>query len=365
MIYLDYASTFPTYKSIIEKIPEILNQYDFNPSARYGVALKTKDFLYNLRNELALFFNVSPFQLIFTSSATESINTVLRGLNIKHKNKILTSKFEHKAVLETLKSLKSVNTCLLKTHKGYVEYEDFIDTICEETKLVSIIHINNETGAYSDIKSIAKKIKKKYPYVLIMCDMAQSFGKIDLSLENIDFAVMSSHKIGGLKGSGLLFVRNPEMLNPLITGGGQEFKLRSGTENVLSIWSMVEALKITQKQYKENVNYIKILNEELTEFCKSNNFKINSPENSVDWIFNFSTMRIFSEIMINYLSSKGIYISSASACSGKSRSHVLKNMKFGDNVINTAIRVSLSFQTEKQDVYTLCNEIENAIKILI
>ncbi len=364
MIYLDYASTYPVYESIIKQIPDILKEYNFNPSARYKPALKSKDFLYSMRKKIAEYLNAVPEQIIFTSTATEALNTIIKGVNIKHKNKVIVSNLEHKALLEPVKNLKSADIHIMEIPKGYVDFDDLLDVIDEKTRIVSLMHVNNESGALCDVSEISEKIKKNYPDILILSDMVQSFGKIKTDIKNIDFAVMSSHKIGGLKGAGILYAKHPEIIKPLIIGGGQEFNLRSGTENILSIWSMYEALSITKKNFKEKLSHLEMLNKKLIEFCKKNNFTINSPEKSVPWIFNFSTLNVFSEIMINHLSSKNIYVSSASACSGKSKSHVLQNMKFGKKITDTAIRVSMSFNTMEKEIDIFCNEIIKAVDLL-
>ena len=364
MIYLDFAATFPVYEELINEIPKILSKYDFNPSARYKPALESKNFLYSLRNKFAFYLGIDPTQIIFTSTATESFNTIIKGINFKHKNKILVSNLEHKAVLEPLKQLNDVEVVFVESKKGYLEYEDLENLIDDNTRLISLMHVNNETGALCDVNDVARKIKEKNPEILIMSDMVQSFGKIDTNLQFLDFAVMSSHKIGGLKGAGLIYAKNPEILQPLITGGGQEFNLRGGTENILAIWSMAEALKITREGFDKKISEMITYKEILTNFCKKNKFRINSPGTSVPWIFNFSTNKIFSEVMINHLSSKEIYVSSASACSGKSKSHVLQNMKLQNNVIDTAIRVSINQFITKENINQFCNEILNAVNIL-
>ena len=364
MIYLDFAATFPVYKKLINEIPNIITKYDFNPSARYKPALETKNFLYSLRNKFAFYLGIEPMQIIFTSSATEGLNTIVKGLNFKHKNKILVCDLEHKAVLEPLKQLNNIEVIFIESKKGYLEYEDLESLIDDNTRLISLMHVNNETGALCDVNNVARKIKEKNSEILIMSDMVQSFGKIDTNLQFLDFAVMSSHKIGGLKGAGFIYAKNPEILQPLITGGGQEFKLRGGTENILAVWSMAEALKITNEGFNEKISEMIVLKEILTDFCKKNNFKINSPETSVSWIFNFSTNKIFSEVMINYLSSKEIYVSSASACSGKSKSHVLQNMKLQNKEIDTAIRISMNQFVTEENINVFCNEILHAVNIL-
>jgi cysteine desulfurase len=366
MIYLDYASTYPTHKEIINKLPSYFQEYDFNPSAVYSKGIKTKAHISDLRNNLSFLLNIDSKSLIFTSSATESLNTILKGINYKHRTKVIIWDIEHKAVLkpcETLKS-KGIDIISLNSKKDILTFDLIKPYLDKNTKLVSLMHVNNETGALNNIHEIAKKIKNFDKDILIMSDMSQSFCKIDTPLENIDFAVMSGHKIGSMKGCGLLYAKQPDILSPLIEGGSQENSLRAGTENTIAISAFDDAVIITKKNYKDNYDKLIKLNEILKRFCLDRNFHINSPENSVPYIFNFSTKKLPSEVMVNYLSSKDIFVSSASACSGKSKSYVLEKMGYPNQIIDTALRVSVSPETTYEEIETFILEVDNAIKEL-
>lgn len=366
MIYLDYAATFPVYTDIIKKLPSIFNQYDFNPSAVYAKGVKTKLFLSDLRNKLSFYLNINSDHLFFTGSATESLNTIIKGLNYKQRNKIIVWNLEHKAVLAPVKRLEQygVEVIYINTGRNSLTFDSIRPYLDSNVRLVSLMHVNNETGCINNINDIARKIKEIDKDILIMSDMAQSFCKIDVSLENIDFAAMSAHKVGGMKGCGLLYASKPEILTPLIEGGGQEKGIRSGTENPAAIFSLVDASITTIKKYKEGYNHLYHLNQALHKRCIDRRFSINSPESSVPFIFNFSTGQLPSEVLINHLSSKDIYVSSASACSGRSKSSILKQMGNSDIIVDTAIRVSLNPDTTLEDIEFFMNEVDIAIKEL-
>lgn len=367
MIYLDYAATTPVYGEIIQKLPDLLSKYNFNPSALYSEGVKTREALGNARRQLAFFMNVSPENIIFTSSATEASNMVFKGLNYNPANRIILSNKEHKSVIESAENVSNSDTKAVyidHSNEG-VQFEDIKPYLGENTKICSIMLVNNETGAVNCLEKLARDIKSYSKDVLVFTDLVQGFGKIPVNLENVDFASISGHKLGSMKGAGFLYAKNPEMLKPLIVGGGQEFGLRSGTENVVGILSMAEALKITAQLFDKNKMYLKKLKEKLVKFCIDNRFHINSPENSADYIFNFSTGILPSEVLINHLSSKGIYVSAASACTKGGVSRVLKNMGYSDGIAATALRVSLHPYVKEEHVDKLMYETKWATENLV
>lgn len=226
------------------------------------------------------------------------------------------------------------------------------------------MQVNNETGHLNDVASIAQQIKQIDPEILVMCDMAQSFCKINTPLNHIDFAVMSAHKVGGLKGCGLLYAAKSDILTPLIEGGDQEYGLRSGTENVLAVSAFVNAAMITLKDYKLDWDCLLEMRRKLEDFCKKEGFVQNSPKDGVPFIFNFSTLKLPSEVMINHLSSKDIMVSAASACSGKTKSRVLSAMGCSDVVIDTALRVSFCPATTMDELEFFMKEVKFAVDYL-
>jgi cysteine desulfurase len=365
MIYLDYAATHPVYSDIVHNLHDIVNKYHYNPSSLYEPAINTRIFYESQRAKIAEFLCVNEKNVIFTSSATEGANLIIKGLNYKNRKMIVLWKAEHACVFKTVVNHRDVEYKLLENPEGYITYDDIKNNIDKSTRLVCLMHVNNETGAINEINDIAKKIKEVDKEILVLSDMVQSFAKIPINLEYIDFATFSSHKIGGLRGAAGVYIKDKNQLKPLIDGGGQEYGLRSGTENVLSVYSMAQAMEVARDIYTAKNNHLISLNDYMRDICKNKKYSINSPEKSVPYIFNFSTKVLPSEVLINGLSEKGIYVSSASACSEKSHntSRILKSMGLEDDVINTSIRVSIHPSTKLKDLKEFFNALDEIISL--
>ncbi|KAA0258556.1 cysteine desulfurase [Deferribacter autotrophicus] len=366
MIYLDFAATSPVYDKILVKVEDLYKNYFYNPSSKYSPAVQTQKFYDIQRERVAEILKVKKDSIIFTASATESNNLVLKGLNYKDRQKIVVWALEHKSITAQFETLKKLGAqiILINNKKGVLEEEDVLDVIDKDTKLVCIMGVNNETGALNPIERIAEQIKRYDKDILIMTDIVQAFSKVDINLENVDFATFSGHKIGGLRGCAGFYVKDKEKLHPVIEGGGHEFGIRSGTENIIGAYSLAEAARISREKYREKWDYLTELKEILVNFCKENRFLINSPEKSVPYIFNFSTGRLPSEVLINYLSGKGIYVSSGSACSRGKTSSVLKTMGLSDIIVNSSIRVSLHPDTKKEDIEHFCYMVKEGVEKL-
>ena len=367
MVYLDYAATCPVYPEIIKNVPEISEKYFFNPSSLYRPSVITRKFFDSVRNSLGIFLSCKSENILFMSSATEACNTVIKGLDYTRRTKIVTWPLEHSAIINTLQKCTSAGmsaSYAINSNKGYIEYKDIKDLIDHNTKLLVLMHVNNEIGSINHIEEIAERVKKFDNQILIFSDIVQSHAKIHINLENIDFACISGHKVGGLKGCGVLYVKNKDILRPLIEGGGQEFGIRSGTENTLGAYALLEGSTITKAKFRSHWDHLLNLNNMIKDHCKTMRFHINSPENRVPYIFNFSTMKLPSEVMINALSSKNIYVSSASACSGKKKSRVLTSMGFKSVIVDTAIRISLHPDTEEDDIKYFLTELDFAVNHL-
>lgn len=366
MIYLDYAATHPVYMSMAREIAQVINKYFYNPSSLYKPSIETKNFYEKQRSILADVIGVYKENLIFLSSATEASNTIIKGLNYKGRNKVILWEGEHPAVYEPLINMSDIKRETIKTKKGYVEFSDIEQFIDGNVKLICLMHVNNETGALNDITNISKKIKEIDKDILIFSDTTQSFAKRPIDLTNIDFACFSSHKIGGLRGIAAMYIKNKNLIKPLLEGGGQEMGLRSGTENVYAAYTMAKAAKLTYNIFNDKNNHLQSLNNFLRDNCRLRNFNINSPDCSVYNIFNFSTMNLPSEVLINALSDMEIYVSSGSACSSKTKgSRTLRSMDFNSDIIDTSIRVSLHPTTTIRDLEILFESIDKVVNTFI
>jgi cysteine desulfurase len=366
-IYLDNAATTPISKSVAKKINNfILNNYA-NPSSKHSLGKEVRKQLDHARREVAKIINARPEEVIFTSGATESNNLAIRGiLKSTSKDHIVTSTIEHPSVLDTCKNLEKegIKIDYIGVDKeGIIDLEELKNKITKETALVSIMHVNNEIGTIQPIEEIAKLCNEKNVY--FHTDAVQSFNKIALNVKkvSIDLLSASGHKIGAPKGIGILYIKNGTKISPIITGGGQEHGLRSGTENTLGTIGLAESLKAQRDRGKiEKLrNYMQ---EELQRISKT---RINgSTENRIYNILNISFQGIDSEALLGILDEKEIYVSTGSACSSTKvdTSHVLEAIKVPTEYQKGSVRISFGINTTKEQVKKTIIEIKNAVEKL-
>lgn len=383
-IYFDYASTTPLDKKVFREIKPYFDKKFGNPGSLHFFgqeALKAIDFS---RNKIAKILGADFREIIFTSSATETNNLVLRGVFNKAKKnlnynklKIITLPIEHKSILETLNNLKENETKLeisfLKINKyGEIDLKDLKNKLDLNTILVSVMYANNENGIIEPIKEVSKIIYefkkennlKNYP--LFHTDAVQALQFLDCYVGNlgVDLMTLSGHKIYGPKGIGILYLKNDikNLVSPIITGGDQEFGLRSGTENVANIVGIRKAMELVeqnkQKEYERIlelkkyfwINLKKMIKVELNQ---KENFK-----NTLPNILNIYFPKRTSEELITKLDLAGIAVSSGSACSARALepSFVLLNCGFSKQRVISSLRISFGKFTTKK-------EIDKALKI--
>lgn len=353
-IYLDNSATTKPYPEVVETVVQSLNEY-YNPSAIYAPAISVSKKIETVRKNLLRSLSAEKGTILFTSGGTESINLAIRS-ETRLSKKIITTDYEHDATIKTVENLERNGYFVdrIKPQDGAIREQTILEAVDEKTSLVSVMHVNNETGHIIDIQKLCKEIKKKNPQTNIHIDAVQSFMKYPLDVERsaIDFLSISSHKIHGIKGTGALYVRNPEKLKPLIFGGGQENGLRSGTENVSGILALGAALEIGQRDFFKNAQHLEKLREYfLQKVQEIPSIHINSPKDGAKHILNISFLGVPSEIMLHSLEEKGIYVSSGSACSAKKKgSHVLESLGLKDDVKKSAIRFSFSHQNTVEEV---------------
>ncbi len=365
-IFLDHASTTPLSKKVENEIRKNFSLYG-NPSSIHHLGEKARNKIENSRKLISKYLNCSASEIIFTSGGTEGNNLIIKGIakNNKEKNHILISEIEHPSVIETCNSLKKegYEIEMVRVDKeGIVLLEDLKNKIRKDTLLVSIMHVNNEIGTIQPIKEISKICKEKKIY--FHSDMVQSLKKIKIDLRKIDldFATFSGHKIGALKGIGFVFIKKGIKIESLIHGGGQERKIRNGTENTLGIISLGKSI-----QTKENSNELKkIQNYLLKEVLKIPGAILNgSKENRISNNLNFSFYGIEGESLLLMLSDKKIYVSTGSACNSSNleRSHVLKAIGVSEMYINGNMRITFDKLTKKEIDYVIKSLKECVIKL--
>ena len=367
-IYLDNSATTKPYPEVVDKmVVALTNQYG-NPSAIYKKGIEVEREIKEIRRNIARSLGAKETEIYFTSGGTECNNTIIRSvanLNKKTKKHIISTCIEHPSVLNTLKDLEEQGfevTYLPVDSQGKISIDDLKNAIKDDTFLVSTMHVNNEIGAIQPIEEIGKYLKTLKQKIYFHVDAVQSYAKIKFrpSKYNIDFMSVSGHKLHGPKGIGFMYVKESNRIKPLLTGGGQEVGVRSGTENVPGIYGLGKAVEIFNQDLQGTIDKIRSLRDLLEKEILENidNVKINSPEDGVCHVLNVSFRGVKGEVLLHYLEQKEIYVSTGSACSSKKKgSHVLNAIGLSAEEIEGAIRFSLSdLNTEE--------EIREVVKIL-
>lgn len=347
--YFDNSATTKLCEKAKIAVNEACECYG-NPSSLHKLGTVSGEILDNSRKTVAKSLKCLPEEIYFTSGGTESDNMAIVGaVKALHRRgkKIVTTAFEHSAVINTMKQLENDGfevVYLKPDESGTVPISAFIEAIDDKTILVSCMSVNNETGAYLPIELIKKAITAKNSPALFHCDATQSYMKypINPSALGIDLLTVSAHKIHGPKGVGALYIKKGVRILPRTFGGEQERGLRPGTEPLILIHSFSAAITDFGDS-EENKRKARAIKNYITEKLKDyDDIIINSPENSSDYILNISVLGIRSETMLHYLENKGVYISSGSACAKGKASHVLVSLGFDKARADSALRISFS-----------------------
>lgn len=369
-IYLDNAATTKVSKEVAEKVYNVMTNFYGNPSSRHSKGLEASNIIFDARNLVGNVISAEPENVIFTSGGTESNNLAISGsINLKsYKNKnIITSTVEHSSVMENMKKLESMGfkvNYVKPNINGDIVPEDVWNLTDENTILVSIMHVNNETGNIYNIEEIVKGIRHKNKNTVIHCDGVQAFGKMKINVINLDVDLysFSGHKIHAPKGVGGLYIKKGIKIKPTIIGGHQEFGYRCGTENVAGIAGLGKACELIN--IEKDLKYVEQLNAFfISKISKINNVHINSVGNFLPYISNFSIIGQKSEIILNRLQQKNIFVSNGSACSKGEKSKALKGMWLEDKYINSAIRFSLSKYNTYNDIIDFSAEIKGLANV--
>ncbi|MCA1032358.1 cysteine desulfurase [Bacillus timonensis] len=372
MIYLDNSSTTKPYSDVLSSYLKVAENYFGNPSSLHKLGGQAEQLLSKARTQISELLQVNPTEVIFTSGGSESNNLAIKGVAFQNHLRgkhIITTKIEHPSVSETCKQLEQLGfriTYLPVNSHGFINIDDLKNEICDDTILVSVIHVNNEIGSVQPVEAVGKLLKH-YPKILFHIDHVQGVGKvpIDLKKANIDLCSISAHKFHGLKGNGILYVRDGIKLSPLIAGGSQEMVVRSGTENVAGIVAMAKALRLTFDNLEVNINKLNdVKNTYVEKLTIIPQVKIHSPiQNVAPHIINFSVPNMKAEVFVHMLEEEGIFVSTTSACSSKKKlpSKTLSAMGLDEKYTNSAIRISLSPFNDLEEVNKVMGIIKQAI----
>ena len=341
-IYFDYAATSIKRKKILEYIVNHAEDFDGNPDSSHFFGREAKKLLEEARKTLAKSIGAKPSQIIFTSGASESNNTVLAAFK---DNKIITSNIEHDSIENTY---NKENTILIEATEGGISLDQIKEKITDEVKLVSVMMVNNEIGLIMPIKEIGEFLRDKDIYFHVDCVQAYGHLDIDVNDMNIDFLSLSGHKIGGINGFGLLYAR--ENLPSFIRGGEQEKYRRAGTSFVMGAYSMAKSFPYMVEE-REKIRDLK--DYLLKELAKLNlSYQINgNPENTVDHIVNIYFKDFKADFLLTYLDMHGIGVSAGSACRAGAviPSKVVERI-YGSDRASHSLRFSLGFANTREDI---------------
>ena len=360
MIYLDYNATTPLCDVAREAMLPYLERLFGNPSSVHAAGRETRAAIDNARDKLAALLRVKPNEIIFTSGGTESCNLAVFGLarcRMQCGGHVISAKTEHHAVLNAIEHLEKHEgfevTWLNVSRDGLIDLDQLADVIRPETRLVSIMSANNETGVIQPMREISHICRERG--VLLHTDMVQSFGKIDADLSLVDAASFAAHKFYGPKGVGFLFLRSGLSIQPIMFGGAHENERRPGTENVAAIVGMAVAAEwVKQEREKEQEREQKLRDELWTRIAenvpdaKQNGANAPRLANTL----NVSLLGIDSEMLLIALDLEGVCASSGSACMVGSvvASHVLLAMGLPMERARSAVRFSLGKWTTADEI---------------
>lgn len=372
-VYLDNSATTCVCKEAADKIYEMMTVKYGNPSSLHSKGLEAEHEVENARKIIADNLGVKSEEIYFTSGGTEANNMALFGASEALKrngNKIITTAIEHSSVIESASELQKQGyevIFLQSESNGIISEEKLFNAIDKNTILVSMMAVNNETGAIQPFDKVKSIMKKNNCNGLYHCDAVQAFGKIPIrpTKYGIDIVTISSHKIHGAKGTGAIYLSKSTRIIPRMFGGEQQKKIRPGTEAaplIAGFGKAVEILPDISNEYK--------FMQELQSYCiekisEIDGIHINSPKNNLPYILNFSVEGIRSETMLHYLETLNIYVSSGSACAKGKKSHVLTALGLSQRLIDSAIRVSFSRYNTKSDIDALADGIKSGVSKLV
>ncbi len=374
MLYFDNASTSQISKEVLDVFNKLTLSLIGNPSSNHQLGFEASQYQLKATRQILKQLNCQENRLIFTSGATEANNLLINGIAYRNKsfsNVIVTSKVEHASILECFYKLEKegFKVIYLDVDKnGNLNFEQLNNALKLNPSLVCVMSTNNEVGNNFPLNKISELVHKNSKAYFIS-DVTQGIGKTKIDYSCLDGFSMSAHKIHGLKSSGFCCIKPNVKIDPLIIGGHQQDGLRAGTINAPLSCALASALRlyfVSFDKRKENVekiyNYLYSKLEEMKEDICINSSK----ENTSYYILNFSLIKHKASVVVEDLSSKGVYVSTQSACSSKKAaySYVLDNMGFSKNISENAIRVSFSGDESIDDVNYFISSLKEELNIL-
>lgn len=370
--YLDNSATTKVSPAAAQKALALMCANYGNPSSLHSMGLRAEEELESARHAIAKSLSCDDQEIFFTSGGTESNNLAVTGACAAQKragNRIVTSSIEHSSVLETMEELKKQGydvVFLPPDTKGRISAESIANAVDSNTILVSVMYVNNEIGSIMEIDKIKKAVLSKQAPALIHTDAVQAYGKLPIKVKKlgVDLLSVSAHKIHGPKGIGALYIKKGVRILPQHFGGEQERKIRPGTEALPLIGAFGEAVR--ELDIPETGKKIKELNDYAKHTIGSlQDVTVISPEDALPYILNVSVKGIRSETMLHHLAQQKVYVSSGSACAKGQPSHVLKALGIEKDLADSALRISFSKYSTKEDIDALYRGIQSGIQSLV
>lgn len=376
-VYLDNSSTTKCFDSVVDLMTNVMSNDYGNSSSLHAKGMEAERYIRESRTIIAKNLKVKEKELIFTSGGTESNNLAIIGAalaNTRGGNHIITSKIEHPAILKAMGYLEKQGfqiTYLPVDSYGKISLTYLENAISLDTILVSIMHTNNEIGSLQPLLEAGEIIKRKNPNIIFHVDAVQGYGKFRI-LPNklkIDMMSVSGHKIHGPKGVGFLYVKEKIRIIPVTYGGGQQYGLRSGTENVPGIAGIGKAIEEIYKDFDSKIELLYQLKEKFVEGIQTiEGVTVNglTGTDSAPHVISISVSGIRSEVLLHALEDKGIFVSAGSACSAKKpiASSTLKAIGVKQDLLNSTIRLSFSFFTTEDEIDYTLSEMYDMIPLL-
>ena len=371
-IYIDNSATTRVCKAAAQKALEIMTENYGNPSSLHSRGLRAEHELTAARRIIASSLGSAPEEIVFTSGGTEGNNTAVSGAAhalARRGKRIVTTAIEHSSVLEMMQQLEKEGfevIYLRPDESGRVSEASVREAVTRDTILVSMMAVNNETGAVQPIGCVSRIIKAASSPALFHCDAVQAFMKMPVIPKKygIDLMTVSGHKIHAPKGAGALYIRRGARILPLHYGGMQERKLRPGTEPLPAICAMGAAVSSLSADKDRTGKIRELCGIFRSKLMQTEGIVLNSDESCLPYIINFSVPGIRSETLLHYLAEREIYVSSGSACAKGHKSHVLTAMGLSAERTDSALRISFSAENTAEDADMLVQSLENAVKTL-
>ena len=372
-IYLDNSATTRVYKEAADEAYSAMTEFYGNPSSLHNKGIEAERIMEDARKKIAGALGADGGELVFTSGGTEANNLAVIGGALAKKrrgNRVVISAYEHDSVMRAGKYLSENGfdvVWLSPNERGEITPEAVFEAVNEKTVLVSVMLVNNEVGAVNPVAQLSAAAKRKNQDVVFHCDAVQAFCKMPFRADKLgaDLVTVTAHKIGGPKGVGALWIKKGARVLPLHFGGEQEKEIRPGTEALPLIAAFGKAAEISKNSLPEFQKKMEELKNLLLDGIKDEpGILLNSKEGALPGIVNLSASGIRSEIMLHFLESRGIYVSSGSACAQGAKSHVLKAMGYPPERIDSALRISFGRENTPKDVSALLLAIKDAMREL-